>query len=133
MIPTTTAPAAVAAAAAVRAMNPVGSLANSNLTNSAVGLQNIKDLILLQQQQLQQAQLQQQIAHQQAHQLAASQAAVATLTPESSPRQAYPINPLILRGAYPTNGKKTLLFDFLAIITRKLRNLWDLLYDIIYI
>lgn len=102
---TSSAATAAAAAAATsnfcRAMNPASlSAASVNQANQAVGLQNIKDLILLQQQQLQQAQLQQQIAHQQAHQLASQ-----TLTPDTSPRQGYPINPLMLRGAYPTNGE----------------------------
>jgi hypothetical protein len=69
-------------------------------TNHGLGLHNIKELLLLQQQQLQQAQFQQQIAQHQAQQLTQS-----VLTPESSPRQGYQLNHLMLRGAYPNNGK----------------------------
>ena len=100
----TTQSAVAAAASNLRSMIPT---VPTPPNPAGIGLQNIKDLLLLQQQQLQQAQLQQQIAQQQAQQLATH---ATTLTPESSPRAGgYPINPLILRGAYPANGESFII------------------------
>ena len=87
---------------------PVPALSSpaSQLPNSP-GIQNIKDLLLLQQQQLaQQAQFQQQLAHQQSFQLAQAAAQEQTLTtPARAAAAPYPtINPLMLRGAYPAQG-----------------------------